>query len=455
MNWKEKKFLVFGTGLSGIAAVELLYKNHLDVCLFEGNRMVKEEQIRKKSPVLSDVPLIIGELEPELIEGIDIAVLSPGVPVDLPIVDEMRQAGIEIWGEIELAFRLSPGRVLAVTGTNGKTTTTTLLGEIMAHAYADVKVVGNIGIPYTKMVPEISTDTVVVAEISSFQLETVHTFAPCVSAILNISEDHLNRHHTMENYIQAKMRIAAFQSKSGTCVLNYEDNVLRAIGQRLAIPVLYFSSERELAQGLYLKGDQIMFAAADGKECLCNIHELQIFGKHNYENVMAAAAMALSFGVTLAQIHEVLVQFKGVEHRIEFVAEKKAVRFFNDSKGTNPDAAIKAIEAMQWPTHMICGGYDKESEYDGLIHAFEGKVKKLVLLGATREKIAESALRCGFPQKDIIFVPGIPEAVEICYASAKPGEAVLLSPACASWDMFRDYEERGDLFKKKVIELKE
>lgn len=462
MNWKEKCFLVFGTGISGIAAAKLLKQQGIHVILYDGNEALDVARVREQSAALSQVPILLGELKEESLAEIDIAVLSPGVPTDLPLVNRMRERGIEIWGEIELAYVFGRGRVLAVTGTNGKTTTTTLLGEIMKEAFADVAVVGNIGIPYTRVAEETTKDTVIVAELSSFQLETIHSFCPAVSAILNITPDHLNRHHTMENYIAAKMNITKNQGSGETCVLNYEDEVLREFGGQLTTRVIYFSSRRRLKEGMYLLGDEIRYAdgtdtSGDGSTdaLVCNVKELQIIGRHNYENVMAAAAMALSFGVSLEKIHKVLVGFHAVEHRIEYVTQKRGIRFYNDSKGTNPDAAIQAIRAMQWPTLLIGGGYDKGSEYEEWIRAFDGKVKKLVLLGATREKIAETAEKCGFPKSDILFVESLQEAVDVCYANAAAGDAVLLSPACASWGMFKNFEERGDLFKKMVKELEE
>ena len=455
MDWKEKKFLVFGMGISGIGACELLLKQGIEVVLYDGKENLDTTAIRRKNPQLKEVPMYVGELPEEELGTIHIAVLSPGVPTDLPLVEHMREYGIQIWGEIELAYIFGKGRILAITGTNGKTTTTTLLGEIMKHTFSDVKVVGNIGIPYTRIVPETTDDTVIVAEVSSFQMETIHSFLPTVSAVLNITPDHLDRHHTMENYIAAKLNITKNQTGAHTCVLNYEDAVLREFGKELNVNVIYFSSERELERGIYLKEDEIWYKDGYVKCQICNTGQLQIFGKHNYENVMAAVAMALNFGVALDKIRDVLLRFQAVEHRIEYVTEKRGVRFYNDSKGTNPDAAIQAIKAMQWPTLLIGGGYDKGSSYEEWIGAFEGKVKKLVLLGATREKIAETAKACGFSENDIILVEDLKEAVDVCYANAENGDAILLSPACASWGMFKNYEERGNCFKEMVKELKE
>lgn len=453
MEFTGKKVLVVGTGKSGIAAYELLKKKQAEPIVFEGNKDAKVEEIKEKSKAFSDAKIIVGELPDAVKENLEVVVLSPGVPTDLPFVNELRDKGILIIGEIELAYQCAKGDILAITGTNGKTTTTALLGEIMEHVKNDVKVVGNIGIPYTSVADETTDETVTVAEISSFQLETAVEFRPRVTAILNITPDHLNRHHTMENYIAAKESITKNQDSNGVCVLNYEDTVLREFGKTLQCKVVYFSSKQKLQDGFYLDGENIMFAEAGKTTLVCNVNELNLLGRHNYENVMAATAMAYSYGVTFDNIKEVLVQFKAVEHRIEYVTEKRGVKFYNDSKGTNPDAAIQGIRAMNRPTFLIGGGYDKQSEYDEWIEAFDGKVKKLVLIGETKEKIADTARKHGF--SDIVFADTLKEAIHICYENAESGDAVLLSPACASWDMFKSYEQRGDMFKEIVTSLKE
>lgn len=451
MDLTGKKVLVVGSGISGVAATELLHKKGIQTILFDGNKNLNIADLRKKAPVFCDVEILLGELKKADVERVGLVVLSPGVPTDLPMVNMLREQGIPIWGEIELAYYFAKGRIVAITGTNGKTTTTALTGEILANYYKDVKVVGNIGIPYTSVAADTTNETVTVAEISSFQLETVDEFHPQISAILNITPDHLNRHHTMECYIQMKERITKRQDVTDTCVLNYEDEVLREFGMKLHTKVLFFSSKRELEQGLYLKENQIFFSDGKEKKFIIHVNDLNILGAHNYENVMAACGMALSIGVPLEKIVEVLKRFQGVEHRIEYVTEKHGVRFYNDSKGTNPDAAIKGICAMNRPTYLIGGGYDKESSYDEWIESFGGKVKKLVLIGQTREKIAACARAHGFTE--IILCDSLEDAIAVCYADAEEGDAVLLSPACASWGMFENYEERGRVFKEYVYAL--
>ena len=388
-----------------------------------------------------------------LTEKFDVAVLSPGVPTDIPMVNSLRDRGVKIWGEIELAYTFGAGEIIAITGTNGKTTTTALTGEIMKNYFKDVRVVGNIGIPYTSMVTGSTGETVTVAEISSFQLETIDTFKPHVSAILNITPDHLNRHHTMENYIRAKEDITKNQTADDYCVLNYEDEVLRDFAAECPAKVIFFSSRSELSEGFYLDGDIIIYAHDGVRDEVIDVNELNLLGKHNFENVMAACAMSISFGVPMDKIVEVLKVFKAVEHRIEYVTEKRGVRFYNDSKGTNPDAAIQGIRAMNRPTLLIGGGYDKQSEYDEWIEAFDGKVKELVLIGQTADKIEACAHRHGF--MNTVKKDTFEDAVNYCYEHAVSGDAVLLSPACASWGMFPNYEERGRIFKEIVKGFKE
>ena len=443
----NKKVLVFGSGISGIGAGKLLEQVGASVVLYDGKETLDKEVLKAQLGDDTKAEIILGELSEEVMETLDLVVMSPGVPTDLPVVLKMRDMGIQIWGEVELAYTYGKGDVLAITGTNGKTTTTALLGEIMKNYKESVFVVGNIGNPYTAAALEMREDSVAVAEMSSFQLETIHEFRPKVSAILNITPDHLNRHHTMEAYIKAKEDIAKNQTKEDTCVLNYEDEVTRKIGENVKANVLYFSSQRKLDRGIYLDDGNIIFRQ-DEEILVCNVNELKLLGTHNYENVMAAVAMAAAYGTPMEVIRRTIKEFAGVEHRIEFVREKDGVAYYNDSKGTNPDAAIKGIQAMNRPTVLIGGGYDKDSEYEEWIQAFDGKVKLLVLVGATKEKIAEAAERVGFVS--YVMADSFEEAVEKCIEAAEPGDAVLLSPACASWGMFKNYEERGDKFKELV-----
>ena len=451
MDLKGKRVLVFGSGKSGIGAAELLGQVGACPVLYDGNPDLDKEAVLHKTASIKETDIYAGGLPEEVQKSLDLAVLSPGVPTDLPLVKSFYEQGLPVWGEVELAFRTGKGRVLAITGTNGKTTTTALLGKIMEDAEDSVFVVGNIGTPYTSKALEMTEDSVTVAEISSFQLETIEKFAPCVSAILNITEDHLNRHHTMEEYIRVKELIVKNQKPEDVCVLNYEDPVLREFGKNIVPQTVYFSSERRLEKGIFLEDGQIILKTEDQEISLVKTDDLKLLGKHNFENVMAAAAMAYYAGVSVESIRKSICEFTAVEHRIEYVTEKNGVVYYNDSKGTNPDAAIKGIQAMNRPTWLIGGGYDKGSSYDEWLNSFDGKVRSLVLIGQTKEKIREAAERLGVCS--CILCEDLQEAVKICAEKAQPGEAVLLSPACASWGQFDNYEQRGDMFKKFVNSL--
>ena len=451
MDLNGKKVLVIGCKKSGVAAARLLESEGAIPVLYDANAGLDAGKIREENGLGETIQMVLGDFPADLGADLALVVPSPGVPTDTGLVEQLSRQGIPVWGEVELAWRYGKGNVIAITGTNGKTTTTTLVGEIL-KAYRDsVFVVGNIGVPYTQEVPKMRDDSVTVAEISSFQLETAPTFHPAVSAILNITPDHLNRHHTMETYVAVKAAIAKNQGPEDFCVLNYEDSWLQGIAPRLRAQVIWFSSARKLERGYYLEGDQICRNLGQGPQRLLSVHDMNLIGVHNYENVMAAIAISAAFGVPMETILSVVRQFKAVEHRIEYVAEKKGVVYYNDSKGTNPDAAIRAIRAMDRPTVLIGGGYDKGSRYDEWVEAFLEKTKLLVLIGQTAEDIAACARQHGFTA--IKMADTFEEAMDICVRSARPGDAVLLSPACASWGMFQNYEERGRMFKEYVNRL--
>lgn len=448
MELKGQKVLVVGSGKSGIGAARLLGKAGALPVLFDSNEKLDMTELREKTGDVPGLEIVLGELDEEKKKEIGLVVISPGVPIDAPMLEEYRSKNIPIWGEIELAYAFAQGNVIAITGTNGKTTTTTLVGQIMKAYFDSVYVVGNIGNPYTDIALQTKPETVTVAEISSFQLETVHTFHPRVSAILNITPDHLNRHHTMECYVATKEKVAQNQTAEDTCVLNYEDAYTREFGNRCPAKVIFFSSRRKLEEGVYLDGEEIVLSEGGKELRLMNIHDMNLVGMCNVENVMAAIAISRAMDMPMEMILNTIREFKAVEHRIEFVATKNGVDYYNDSKGTNPDAAIQGIRAMSKPTVLIGGGYDKQSEYDEWIEAFEGKVKAFVLIGQTREKIAECARKHGI--SNIILADTFEEAFAICVKQAQPGDAVLLSPACASWGMFPNYEVRGKMFKELV-----
>lgn len=453
MDWKGKKVLVVGCGISGIGSTELLEKVGAFPVLFDENTKVNAENVRDRFVNGTKAEIIIGQLPKEIEEGIEMVVLSPGVPSDTVFADGFRKRGIPVIGEIELAYLCGKGSVIAITGTNGKTTTTALTGKIMQEYFTSSYIVGNIGNPYTSAVLEMQDDTVTVAEISSFQLETIEKFHPKVSAILNITPDHLDRHHTMENYAETKQDITMNQTKEDICVLNYEDSYTEEFASKCPAAVVYFSSARKLENGYFLDGEDIKCCVDGQEETLLNIHEMRLLGIHNVENVMAAIAVSEGFGVPRDHVINVVKNFTAVEHRIEYVTTINDVDYYNDSKGTNTDAAIKAVQAMNRPTIVIGGGYDKDSEYDEWIESFGDKVKWLVLLGQTKEKIAACAKAHGFT--NVVLTESLEEAVNECYKLAEAGSAVLLSPACASWGMFPNYEVRGRMFKELVHKLKE
>lgn len=444
----SQKVLVAGSGISGIAAAKLLLAKGGEVVLYDGNDKLDAEKIKKNFDEDAKVSVVLGKLKRTDLLGVELSVISPGIPLDAPFVTVLDEAGVPIWSEIQLAYHCAKGKLAAITGTNGKTTTTALTGEIMRSFYDSVFVVGNIGEPYTAHALETEESSVTVAEVSSFQLETIMDFRPNVSAILNITPDHLDRHKTMECYTQVKESITKNQKDGDTCVLNYDDTVLREFGETLKINVVYFSSREKLKKGYYLEDGKIVYNDGSKVTEIVDISELKLLGRHNHENVMAAVAISMNMDVPLEKIQEVIRKFEAVEHRIEFVTERFGVKYYNDSKGTNPDAAMQAIKAMPGPTILIAGGYDKHSEFDEWIESFDGKVRYLVLIGQTRDKIAECAKRHGFT--DIMYAEDLLEAVQVCASYANPGDNVLLSPACASWGQFKNFEERGTKFKEYV-----
>jgi UDP-N-acetylmuramoylalanine--D-glutamate ligase len=450
MELNKRKVMVVGTGISGIGAVKLLNRVGADVILYDGNKKLQEAEVTKKLDG-DKAEIIIGKFDDSLIKTIDLLVISPGVPIDSELVLSFQTAGIPVWGEVELAYNYDKGRVIAITGTNGKTTTTALVGQIVAAYQKSTYVVGNIGNSYTGEVLKTTNDSFTVAEISSFQLETVHDFHPVVSAILNITPDHLNRHHTMDCYMQTKEKISQNQTKLDTCVLNYDDEALREYGESCSANVVWFGRLEKPEKGVFLDGDMIKYTVGAQEQTLMDVHDMNLIGNHNYENVMAAIAITKAVGIPDDIIISEIRRFKAVEHRIEYVATKNGVLYYNDSKGTNPEAAVKAIEAMSRPTVLIGGGYDKGSDFDLYVRAFDGKVKLLVLIGQTSEKIAATAKNYGF--HNIIMADTLEDVVNICARQAVPGDAVLLSPACASWGMFDNYEQRGRMFKDYVNAL--
>ena len=451
MELNGKKILIFGMGVSGKGVAKLL--SHLDVSmvLYDGNTDLDKEALLNELNLKGRAEVVTGELNEKSFEGVDILALSPGISINAPYVKMAVECGVKVLGEVEIAYEISKGRLAAITGTNGKTTTTALTGEIMEAAFEKVFVVGNIGTSFASVATETTDDCVIVAEISSFQLESMEEFHPEVSAILNLTPDHLDRHGTFENYAMTKLSITDRQTADETCVINYDDEYLREISRNITPHICYFSLKEDLAEGIVLDGDVITYKKGGEVTPIINRYDMNLLGDHNVENVMAACGIALAMGVDLDVIRETVRNFKAVEHRIEYVCTKNGVKYYNDSKGTNTDAAAKAIGSMTSPTVLIAGGYDKGVDFTDWIMGFNGKVKDMILIGQTAEKIKETAMSCGFT--NIHMCEDLTEAVKKASELAVDGDCVLLSPACASWGQFKSYEQRGDLFKKLANEL--
>lgn len=454
MDFKDKKITVVGMGRSGMAAVRVLHRMGAEVTANDSKsaemldadwvRFLEEEGIGTE---FGTAPSL---------EGTEMLVLSPGVPTSLPFVEEAQNQGVEIVGEMELAYRLAdPDSVfLGITGTNGKTTTTSLVGEIVKAAGKPTCVVGNIGIPAIEEVAGAEKGTWFVTEVSSFQLETIRDFKPLVGALLNVTPDHLDRHKTFENYAAVKGRIFENQDKDCYAVVNFDDKIALSESTHTEATVVPFSRVEEMKFGACVKNDRIVVIDSDEHDHdICGVEELKIPGSHNLENALAAAAITFFAGIDPAVIGDAMRAFGGVEHRIEPCGTIRGVQYFNDSKGTNPDAAIKAIEAMKGDTVIIAGGYDKGADYHEFLQAFAGKVYYAVLIGSTAVKIKGQAEEVGFT--NTILVENMEQAVAEAARVAKPGDNVLLSPACASWDMYSSYEERGRHFKACVAALRE
>ena len=451
MLYENKKVIVCGMARSGISAAKLLASVGADVTLQDMKPMdvlIKLHDIEAYKK--AGIKIFAGANPDDIIDSFDYAVLSPGVPCDLPFIKKAESSGVKVISEVELAYTLTECPVCAITGTNGKTTTTTLTGMFLNKKYKNTAVVGNIGVAYSEKVKSLKADDFVCAEISSFQLETSDTFRPHIAAVLNITPDHLNRHKTMDNYVAVKEKIFMKQNKDDFTILNKNDEYCVKMADKTKGKVFFFSSAEKLDEGIYLDGDNIHIKWNGLDEDVINIHDLRILGTHNYENVMAAVACAVCAGVDMESIREILKEFNGVEHRIEYCGTFDGVDYYNDSKGTNPDASIRAVLAMRKPIVLIGGGYDKDSSYDEWVKLFDGRVKKLILIGATAGKIAECCDRYGF--KDYEFADTFKKCIEKCKASAEEGDCVLLSPACASWGMFEDYEQRGRMFKEMVAQ---
>lgn len=451
-NVKGKRVFVVGMGTSGMAAVSALVREGAEVAVQDSK---KEDEMHPRVIEYlegKDVDCFFGTL-PSDSKEYDYMVLSPGVPPNLPFIREAAKAGVEIMGELELAYRLCEGTFYAITGTNGKTTATSLVGDIFKAAGEDTCVVGNIGTAVVSQTASATEDTRLVTEVSSFQLETISTFKPHIALILNLTPDHMDRHKTMQRYGETKARVFENQSSEDYAIVNYDDTDCYRLAKGTKAKIVPFSRQEELEFGAFVKDDKIVVKNEDGKLIkFCGTDELKIPGTHNLENALGAAAMAYFAGINPKIITKTLKSFAGVEHRIEFCEDVNGIRYVNDSKGTNTDAAIKAIEAMKGKIVLIAGGYDKGAEYEDFVEAFGDKVKNVVLIGKTAVKIKDTAEKMGYT--NTLIVEGMEDAVREASALASAGDTVLLSPACASWDMYANFEKRGEHFKECVRGLR-
>lgn len=451
MELKGKKVLVVGAGKSGLAVSRFLAGKGAATVLTDANYPTypggELEQLAAEG-----VELFLGGYPMVIPEGFELVVMSPGVPLTVEPALAALESGVPVTGELELAYHFTRGPIVAITGTNGKTTTTTLIGEIFKDSGRKTLVGGNIGLPLVTEVERYGPEDVIVAEVSSFQLETAREFRPKVGVILNITPDHLDRHATMENYVETKARIFANQGQGGFAVLNYDDPLTLALAGKSRGRTIFFSRRVELQSGVYVREGKIVSKLDGVGEVVCGVDELGIPGAHNLENALAAVAAAKAMGVGTPSLADTLKRFKGVSHRLEFVAEINGIRYVNDSKGTNPDASIKALEAYGEPIVLIAGGKNKGSDFGEFAQKVKERARVLVVLGQSARLIAEAARARGF--ENIQYADDFKEAVLLAQKAARPGEIVLLSPACASWDMFKSYEERGDLFKEIVLNFK-
>lgn len=452
MELKDKRVLVVGAGKSGLAVASFLTNKGARVVLADSSTPVYPGGELERLAA-SGVSLSLGGYPEVKQDNFDLVVMSPGIPLSVEPARLALEHGIELTGEMELAYRFSSAPLVAITGTNGKTTTTTLLGEIFKNAGKNTLVGGNIGNPLVTEVERYNREDMIVAEVSSFQLETTSTFKPKVALILNITPDHLDRHKTMEGYVDAKAKIFANQQPGDFTVLNHDDPLTAALAGRSRARVIFFSRRTEVTEGVFVKEGRIMARLGGNEEFICRQDEIGIPGAHNLENALAAVAAAKALGVETTSLAHTLKTFKGVAHRLEFVAEINGVRYINDSKGTNPDASIKALEAYPEKVVLIAGGKNKGSDFGLFAEKVKERARVLVVLGQSATAIAEAARDRGF--ENILYANDFKDAVLLAHRAARPGEIVLLSPACASWDMFKSFEERGDLFKELVFGFKE
>lgn len=446
MDFNNKRVLVVGLGKSGIASALFLKDRGARVTVSDSK---PEAELREQIPALLDHGIVVetgGHGERTFREQ-DLIVVSPGVPVDTPQLVQARALGETVIGEVELAAQFLRGPIVAITGSNGKTTTTTLAGEIIIAGGHAAVVGGNIGTPAISLVERATPETVTVLEVSSFQLETIQTFRPKISVILNVTPDHLDRHRTFAAYTDAKARIFENQTSSDHAVLNADDPTCVELATRTKAKVFWFSRQKEVDQGASVRDGRILFRDDAGQREIMQVSEIPLKGNHNVENVLAGVAVGMLMQCAPERIRKAIRDFKAVEHRLEFVATVRGVDYFNDSKATNVDATIKALESFPANIHLILGGKDKGSDYTVLNDLLRQRVKRVYTIGAAAAKI-ESQIKA-----EIVHAETLENAIKRAAVNAQPGDVVLLAPACASFDQFKSYEHRGKVFKDVVKSL--
>ena len=445
-----KSVIVYGAGVSGRGAAEVLARHGWQVFLYNDSECTIENELQQALAAQGGA-LVCGGFE-KLLGSAGLLVLSPGVPCDNENVLLAEQKGLEVISEVELAYRNYGGHIAAITGTNGKTTTTSIVGEMFKKLPVPSAVGGNIGFALSKEVEPLNDEAWLAAELSSFQLEKVVSFAPDIAVVLNLTPDHLERHYTMEAYGGAKKRIFTKQTAEQVTILNYDDEEVRSWAQESKGQICFFSSIFPLEQVVFIQDNNFVVKWKDIEAIVCAVDDVHLFGGHNEENILAAIACGFFAGVSIADMAEVLRNFKAVEHRLEYVTTIKGVKYYNDSKATNTDSAIKALQAFKnGHVILLAGGYDKMTELTPMMEVVREKTDLLILLGNAKERFYEAAVACGVT--NIQIAGSFEDAVERAYAAAAEPQVVLLSPACSSYDMFNNYPERGQRFKDLVMEL--
>ena len=447
---ERKSVIVYGAGISGRGAAEVLAKHGKQVFLYNDSECKIEDSLAQDLATNGGA-LVCGDFT-KLLGSAELLVLSPGVPCDNENVLLAEQNGVEVISEVELAYRNYGGHIAAITGTNGKTTTTSIVGEMFKRLPVASAVGGNIGLAMSKEVEPLNDEAWLAAELSSFQLEKVQSFAPDIAVVLNLTPDHLERHYTMEAYGAAKKRIFTQQSGEQVTVLNYDDEEVRSWANESKGQICFFSRIFPLEQGVFIQDNNFVVKWNDTNVIVCSVDDVHLFGGHNEENILAAIACGYFAGVSIEDMADVLRNFKAVEHRLEYVTTIKGVKYYNDSKATNTDSAIKALQAFKnGHVILLAGGYDKMTELEPMMQVVKEKTDLLILLGNSKERFNEAALACGV--ENIQIASSFEDAVEKAYAAAVEPQVVVLAPACSSFDMFKNYPERGRRFKELVMEL--